>query len=383
MAKVIFDFGLTPDEAIAYLKNKGFKLSFDYDELKKEAHHKAFTVAKVTRLDLLNDIHEAITKSLKDGTPFKQFQANLQPTLQKKGWWGEQDIVNPATGEVKTVNINSKRLRNIYETNTRMAYNVAREEEMDALPMSVYRMYVSELRSTTRASHAKMHGIIKHKDDPWWETNSPLNGWGCKCKKRAYSKREIERKGWTISEGKLGDIAEEDFAYDTRKGNKLSQISKIDLDASLSKLPKAQKNQNYENLSEAALLSTFYEKLGVNKGEVFIDKVGDPMVVDDNLFTTASGHSKITKKDRHLLLDEMIQTIQKPDEIYLEWDEKANRLVKKMFKYITVDDKKRATVAIFEYLKDKTQGVSLHLLDTDLGVEKKRVEKLIYKRESD
>lgn len=380
---VKFDFNLSPDAAINYLKAKGFKLSFDYNELKKEAHNRAFTIAKVTRLDLLNDIHEELIKSMEQGVGFKEFKKNIQPTLEKKGWWGEKEIVNPRTGEVKSVYIGSRRLKNIYDTNIRMAYNVAREEQMDALPLSVYRRYVSALVETTRASHAQRHGTIKHKDDPWWITNSPLNGWGCKCKKTAYSKREIERKGWKINEEELSDIASKDFAYDTRKGNKLSQISKIDLDASLSKLPKAQKNQNYENLSEAALLSTFYKKLGVNEGEVLIDKVGDPMVIDNSLFTTASGHFKITKKERHLLLDEMIQTIQEPDEIYLEWDEKASRLVKKMFRYITIDDKKRATVAIFEYLKDKTQGVSLHLVDTGLGVEKKRVEKLIYKRESD
>jgi len=44
----------------------------------------------------------------------------------------------------------------------------------------------------------------------------------------------------------------------------------------------------------------------VKKGEIFIDKVGDPMIIDDNLFTSHTGHLKIIKKDRHLLLDEMI-----------------------------------------------------------------------------
>jgi hypothetical protein len=59
------------------------------------------------------------------------------------------------------------------------------------------------------------------------------------------------------------------------------------------------------------------------------------------------------------------------------------RLLKKMFRYITIDGKKRAFVTMFEYLKDKTQGVTIHLLETDASVERKRTEKLIYKRESD
>lgn len=380
---VSFDFNLTPDAAIEYLKNKGFKLSFDYDELKGAAHNNAFTVAKVTRADLLNDIHEELLVAIKDGRTFKDFKESIKPKLEKKGWWGTQDITNPRTGEVKTIDINSRRLKTIFETNTRMAYNVAREEAMRELPLSVYHRYVSVLIPTTREAHANLHGIIKHRDDPFWEKNSPLNGWGCKCKKTAYSKRMIEKKGWKIHEGKLDDIAHEDFAYDTRKGNKLSKISKLDLDSSLDNLPKATKNKDYESVSETALLSLFYEKLGVKKGDTFIDKVNDPMIVDDNLFLSHTGHLKIVKKDRHLLMDEMIPTIKDPDEIYLEWDKKAQRFIKKMFRYITINEKKRAMMAIFEYQKNKTQGVSLHLLETDSGVEKKRIQKLIYKRESD
>jgi len=384
---VSFDFNLAPDAAIEYLKNKGFKLSFDYNELKKEAHHKAFTVAKVTRADLLNDIHEELITSMKDGRTFKDFKESIKPKLEKKGWWAATEVSNPKTGEVKTIDVNSRRLKTIFETNTRMAYNVAREEAMDELPLSVYRRYVSVLIPTTREAHAHMHGIIKHKDDEFWVKNSPLNGWGCKCRKTAYSKRQIEKKGWKIHESKLDDIASEDFAYDTRKGNKVSKISKMDLDSSLDELPKATKNKDYESMSETALLTLFYEKIGVKKGDTFIDKINDPMIIDDSLFSSASGHTKIKVKDRHLLLDEMIPTILEPDEIYLELDTGnitgEKRLVKKMLRYITVNEKKRAVVAMFEYFKDKTQGMTLHLLSTDKSVETRRVEKLIYKRESD
>ncbi|NOQ31505.1 MAG: phage head morphogenesis protein [Helicobacteraceae bacterium] len=300
---VSFDFNLAPDEAMEYLKNKGFKLSFNYDELKKEAHHKAFTVAKVTRLDLLNDIHTALNESLKDGRTFEDFKKGIKPTLQKKGWWGEKDIVNPSTGEVKTINIGSRRLKTIFETNTRMAYNVAREEAMDALPLSVYRRYVSVLIPTTRDNHARMHGIIKHKDDEWWKTNSPLNGWGCKCFKTAHSKRDIEKNGWSINKEELPNIAHTDWAYDTRRKSNLSKLTKIDLDSSLSTLRtlKSVEQSSNINLSEIELQEQFYKTLGVSAGVTYIDKVGDPMIIDEQLFTSASGHSKIKKQDRHLL----------------------------------------------------------------------------------
>ncbi|EDS5133801.1 phage head morphogenesis protein, partial [Salmonella enterica subsp. enterica serovar Minnesota] len=45
-------FGLPPERAIAYLKNKGYRITWDWEEMWQEAHAQAFTVAKLTRLDI-------------------------------------------------------------------------------------------------------------------------------------------------------------------------------------------------------------------------------------------------------------------------------------------------------------------------------------------
>ncbi len=314
---------------------------------------------------------------MQDGRGFNDFQKSLKPKLEKKGWWGTKEVFDPRTGEVKTININARRLKTIFETNTRMAYNVAREEAMDELPLSVYRRYVSVLIATTREAHAHMHGIIKHKDDPFWLKNSPLNGFGCKCKKTAYSKKQIERKGWKISEDNLGDIASKDFAYDTRRGNKFTKLTKMDLDSSLEQLPKATKNKAYEKLSQTALLATFYETLGVNKGDTFIDKVNDPTIIDDSLFLDKNTKQlKIKKQERHLLLDYFTDAIRDPDEIYLQYDKFG--LKKNMFKYIEVDGKKEAIMVVFRYFKDKTQGTTIFYVKHKL--EQRREMKLIYQK---
>ena len=379
--KAKFDFNLAPQKAIEYLQNKGLKLSFNHEEIIKNAHDKAFTVAKVTRADLLNDIHAALLDSLEKGTPFGEFKKNLKPLLTAKGWWGEKDIMNPATGEVKKVNINSRRLKNIFDTNMRTAYNTARYEQMSKLPLSVYWRYESALLASTRDDHAARHGTIKHRDDPWWENNSPLNGWGCKCKTRAVSKKYIEKKGWKITEGAIEDIADKEWRYDTRKGNKLSKISKINLDDSLSLLPviSSVRKEEYKELSEEELKQQFYNNLGISQGEIYLDKINDPMIIDDNLFTTLQGYSKIKKQDRDLFIDEISKTIQEPDEIYIYFNEQKNKLEKKMFRYYAGDGGgKRAIQIVFEYLKDKTQGVTAYFIKDTKQVEKRRYEKLIY-----
>ncbi len=380
---VKFDFNLVPKEAIKYLQNKGYKLSFDYSELQKEAHDKAFTVAKITRLDLLHDMFNSIEEAMQKGIGFKEWQKNIKPTLQKKGWWGEQEITNPNTGEVKTINIGSRRLRNIYKTNMRVAYSKARYQEQMKLPVSKYFQYISALLENTREEHAALHNTVLPREDIFWDTHYPPNGWGCVCKVRAVSKKWIEKKGLKISKEAPASVASKDWNYNVGKTSPLANLSKLNLDSSLSSLStvKSIKKEDYANLTETQLQNKFYKTLGIKKGDTFIDKVNDPMIIDDTLFTAATGHSKIKKQDRHLYLDEIAKTIQDPHEIYLLFNQSKGILEKKMFRYYKGEGGgKRALQVIFEYQKDKTQGVTAYFIKDTKQVENRRYEKLIYQR---
>lgn len=211
---VSFDFGLVPKAVIAYLRDKGYKLTFDYDELMKEAHHKAFTVAKITKLDLLEDVHNSLQEAMKNGKGYKEWKKQITPVLQEKGWYGEVESINPETGEVKDIYVGSRRLRNIFKTNMRVAYNVGRYRQQREMAVSVYWRYSSVMDQQTRPTHSERHGKILHRDNPWWRTNYPPNGWGCRCKVYAFSKRQIEKRKWDIEEETPTDIAEKDWDYD-------------------------------------------------------------------------------------------------------------------------------------------------------------------------
>lgn len=383
MKPISFDFNLPPKDAIAYLEGKGLQLSFHYDEIMHESHHTAFTVAKVTRLDLLSDIHDSIVRAQRDGIPFEQWKKDLTPTLKKYGWWGETSVADPKTGEPKDIYVGSRRLRTIFDTNMRVSYSVGRYKQMMGLSDSLYWRYVAVLDSRTRPGHAAKNGIILHRDDPWWRINYPPNAWNCRCKVRAYRLDELEAKGMKVSDTVHENIASPDWAYDVGTGSRVGRISKIDLDQSISDLPKIMPNSDYAGLSTDQLKQKFYEDLGIDSGTVYIDKVGDPTLVDDSLFHSFSGHSKIMKKDRHLYIDAFASTITDPDEIWIEYDEKAKRIIKKMFQFFTDEKgKKKALVAVFEYLADKTQGVSLYLIDSASTVEKKRMQKIVYRKSS-
>ncbi|WP_419782356.1 phage minor head protein [Malaciobacter marinus] len=383
---VKFNFNLAPKDAIKYLRNKGYKLSFDYNELQKQAHYKAFTVAKVTRLDLLHDIFNSIDKAMIEGQNFKEWKKNIKPTLEAKGWWGEKEITNPKTGEIKTIKVDERRLRNIYKTNMRVSYAQARYKEQIKLPLSQYFIYKSALLENTRVEHEALHNTVLPRDDVFWSTNYPPNGWGCVCHVLAISEKEAKKRGYKILKTAPKSIASKDWNYNPATQEKIAKVSKLNLDDSLEKLPllKTIKKDEYKNLSEDELHKKFYKTLGTSEGSLMIDKVNDPIFIDNSLFSTSLGDTKIKKQNRHIYLDEIAKTIKDPDEIYLEYErlkDKKGRLVKKYFKYYKNDNgAKKALIVLFEYLKDKTQGVSAYF-NSSGTVEKKRFEKLIYQRD--
>ena len=109
---------LPPTEAIAYFRTKGLLESFSWQDVWQEEHSKAFTVAKMMNRDLLEDTRAALDKALADGQTFEQFKAEIMPKMKAKGWWGKAEMMDPATGKMKLVQLGSNsRLRTIFDTN--------------------------------------------------------------------------------------------------------------------------------------------------------------------------------------------------------------------------------------------------------------------------
>ena len=191
-----FDFpGPPPQEALDFFRAKKLKPGFDYRDTWKEEHQAAFTVAKAMQVDILSDIRAALDDALAAGQTFEQFQKDLQPILANKGWWGIGTEVGPVTGQAREVQLGSpRRLRTIYDTNMRQARSAGREERLQRTkathPYAIYEVGPSE---NHRDEHLGWHGVCLPIDDPWWDTHTPMNGWGCKCTKRAVSKAAFER----------------------------------------------------------------------------------------------------------------------------------------------------------------------------------------------
>lgn len=186
-----------PPEASRFLKNKGLRPAFSWLDVEPEEHAVAFTVAKAMQIDVLTAIREEVQRAIDDGVPLAQFQKALRPRLEKLGWWGRGEMVDPATGDPREVQLGSpRRLRTIYNANLRSARAAGQWERIERtkklLPYLEYRLGPSERH---RPHHAIKEGLVLPVDDPFWDEWMPPNGWGCKCWVRQITKAEAERRG--------------------------------------------------------------------------------------------------------------------------------------------------------------------------------------------
>ena len=193
-------FKLTPAMAVKYLRNKKNAFSWDWYDLWQEAHNKSFTIAKAMREDILNDIRSALDKSLSEGKTFQEFQKELKPTLQKKGWWGEVVIVDK-DGTAEKVQLGSMhRLKTIYSVNMQSAYQTGRyNTQLENVDNRPYWEYVAVMDASTRPEHAMLNGLIYRYDDPFWNSFYPPNGWRCRCRVNALSEYNIKNRNFTVS----------------------------------------------------------------------------------------------------------------------------------------------------------------------------------------
>jgi SPP1 gp7 family putative phage head morphogenesis protein len=205
-----FAIGLPPKKAIEYFQAKGYTFSWDWHDTWQEAHAKAFTVAKVMRMDILQDIHDAVDKAISNGQTFAQFRDGLEPLLKAKGWWGKQ-MLGDGTGGAASVQLGSpRRLLTIYRTNLQTAYMAGRyKQQMEDVDNRPFWQYVAIMDDRTRPAHAALNGKIFQYDDPFWNNFYPPNGWNCRCRVRALSAKNVERRGLNIedSSGRITDEA--------------------------------------------------------------------------------------------------------------------------------------------------------------------------------
>lgn len=172
--------GPVPKDALEFFKAKELHPSFSHLDVSAEEHALGFTVARSTGYDILGDVQDALGEHLQGGGTLRTFSKQLAPILQKKGWWGEQDVTDPETGKKVAAGLGSPhRLRVIFESNMRSARAAGQWQRIQRTKRThPYIRYGRSASLERREEHAAWEGTILPADDPWWDTHFPPNGWG-------------------------------------------------------------------------------------------------------------------------------------------------------------------------------------------------------------
>ena len=191
---------LAPQEAIAFFRQKGYRPTFSYLDMMHRAHSDAFTVAGVTRLDVLQDIRALVDDAIANGTTLADFKKGMQQKLSAKGWWQPVEVTDEGTGETKTVDLTkSRRLRTIFETNMRTSYAAGQwtriQRTKKALPFLCYKT-VGDAR--VRPRHRAWHNVVLPVDHPWWKTHFPPCDWQCRCQVVQMTAGMVKRAGLRV-----------------------------------------------------------------------------------------------------------------------------------------------------------------------------------------
>ena len=200
---------LPPRRAIEHLRNKGYAISWNWQDVWELQHAVAFTVAKATEAGVLQTIRRAVAAALAEGWTERRFQQELEPALRRAGWWGRQTRIGPDGQPVEVQLGSARRLRTIYRTNMRTSRAAARYEEQAGNAAAMpYWMYVAIEDSRTRPSHLALSGRVFRQDDPFWRSHYPPNGWNCRCRVRSLTARQVRERGLKIysSDGRLRDV---------------------------------------------------------------------------------------------------------------------------------------------------------------------------------
>ncbi|HWQ10704.1 MAG TPA: phage minor head protein, partial [Holophaga sp.] len=163
-----------PQEAVEAFGARGLLVTSSWQSLWQEEHARAFTVANLARLDLLQDVHSAVDQAIKEGQDYRTFAKGLVPKLQAAGWW------NQPVSEGKP--LTPSRLQLIYDANLRVSYSASQWQRIQTLKKRKPYLFYSTMKDArVRPLHREWEGICLPVDHPWWKTHFPPNGWRCRC----------------------------------------------------------------------------------------------------------------------------------------------------------------------------------------------------------
>ncbi|MDE2428424.1 MAG: minor capsid protein [Burkholderiales bacterium] len=155
--------GVEYSEAIAAAKARGVVLPQEYyGLLQKEMRSRAFSVARISNINRIQDILQSLEQATQRGDSLGRWQKQMRE------------------GGLDKLFINRAHAETVYINALQTHYSIGRWAQFqDNKERRPYLMYDAVNDSRTRPAHRKLDGFIARIDDPVWSTIYPPNGHRC------------------------------------------------------------------------------------------------------------------------------------------------------------------------------------------------------------
>ncbi|MCI9864889.1 hypothetical protein RHIZ_02900 [Rhizobium skierniewicense] len=403
-------------EAIDFLQQKVNLPTRRSDDLRHGAHVRAFSVAGVTRDDMLSDFRSAIERAQTEGTGFAEFKKDFDTIVERYGW--KYFSHGKAEGERS-----AWRARIIFNTNMRTSYMAGRWKQLTDPDVMRYRPYLEYVHSGSqhpRKLHLSWNGLILRADDPAWRYMFPPNGWGCFCDVESLSQRQLGARGRSgpdpspdlkpyddvdprtgqpetrypgIDRGWEYNVGQE-WLHGMVPGQLQKPLSAFGATAaptSLPPLPRATKADAADllpdDLKPEDYVAAFMARFGLATGDAgfYRDVSGGIISIDRSLFEQRKPDGTVVglksgKRRRGQFAVFLADAIQKPDEIWVDWAAvKSGAVLRRAYlKQVELDDG-RSLFVRFEWTKEGWSAVT-GFNTTKSYIENYRKGALIYRK---
>jgi len=402
---------LQPQQIVEWYKSKGYKFSWNWQDVWQEQHARAFTVTKAMKLDILQTIKDEVDKIFSEGITYEQFKKDLEPMLKQLGWWGKvkaSDVpgYNPSSGidPDKIVELGSpRRLITIYQTNANVAYSAGRYKMMIAnASQRPYWQYKQIDRKTKRKSHSYYADKVFRYDDPIWDIIYPPSDWNCGCYVIPLTASELEARGLEVSKGsdfQTKNIPPE-WQYNPGKaypawdnsqpadyiivpGQKtFRDFKRLPAKEIKERMPSPEKFPSFESVGLQKMINLIKEEFELKFRDWSLIDTYDN---DQSLFTLNHAMHLLNKADgRERYIPYIKATLQNPYEIYLteyaDKNDNTKRELRKTYIGLFVDDETNEDIFIVLNMMGDS-SVFWNMFKREKGkIDKLRTGELLYGR---
>lgn len=148
----------------------------EYRHMEAAMKLRAFTVANVSSIDAVNRVKKRYEDALESGASRSETLGNIRQLLEQEGI----SQANPYWLELH------------YRNNMMTAYNSGRWTQIANNDLVEFLVYSSVLDSGTTELCRKLDGVIKPKNDPFWESFYPPNHHKCRATVSVLSRKQYE-----------------------------------------------------------------------------------------------------------------------------------------------------------------------------------------------